>query len=197
LKEGIDMSKLAAGLIAAVFASAALAAEVAGVKLDDKVKIAPNGPELVLNGAGVRTRVIVKVYVGALYLTEKKTTAADVIALGGAKRVRLEMLRDLTAQQLTDALNEGFAANNPQTDQERYKGQLAELLALMNSLGQAKKGEVIALDFVPDSGTLVLVNDAVKGKPIPDAGFYRALLKIWLGDRPVDADLKKGLLGQG
>ena len=191
------MRTLAAALIGVALASVALAAEVAGVKLDDKVQIAPNTPELLLNGAGIRTRFFVKVYVGALYLPEKKTTAADVLALGGAKRMSLSMLRDLTAQQLTEALNEGFAANNPPADQERYKGQLAELLAMMNALGQAKAGEVVALDFVPDSGTRVLVNGAAKGKPIPDEGFYRAILKIWLGDKPADADLKRGLLGQG
>jgi hypothetical protein len=179
-----------------VLASAALAAEVAGVKLDDKVRIAPNVPELVLNGAGVRTRVIVKVYVGALYLPEKKTTATEVLALPGGKRIALAMLRDLTSQQLSDALSEGFAANNAPPDQERYKAQLAELLAIMNALEQAKKGEVVTLDYVPDSGTRVLVNGDAKGKAIPDEGFYRAVLRIWLGDRPVDADLKKGLLGQ-
>jgi len=191
------MRTLAAALIGVALASAALAAEVAGVKLDDRVQIAPNAPELVLNGAGIRTRFFVKVYVGALYLPEKKTTAGDVLALGGAKRMSLSMLRDLTAQQLTDALNEGFAANNPPADQERYKGQLAELLAVMTALGQAKAGEVVALDFVPGSGTRVLVNGAAKDKPIPDEGFYRAILKIWLGDKPADADLKRGLLGQG
>jgi hypothetical protein len=197
MKEGVAMKKLAAALIGVAVASVALAAEVAGVKLDDKVRIAPNTPELVLNGAGIRTRFFVKVYVGGLYLPEKKTAVPDVLALGGAKRIQLAMLRDLTAQQLADALNEGFAANNPPADQERYKGQLAELLAVMNALGQAKQGEVIALDFVPDSGTRVLVNGVAKGKPIPDEGFYRAILKVWLGDKPADADLKRGLLGQG
>jgi hypothetical protein len=191
------MRTLAAVLIGVAAAAAVLAAEVAGVKLDDNVRIAPNAPELVLNGAGIRTRFFVKVYVGALYLPEKKSAAADVLALGGAKRMHLAMLRDLTAQQLADALNEGFAANNPPADQERYKAQLAELLGVMTSLGAAKSGEAIALDFVPDSGTRVLVNGAAKGKPIPDEGFYRAILKVWLGDKPVDADLKRGLLGQG
>jgi hypothetical protein len=191
------MRTLAAVVAGLALASAAPAAELAGVKLDDKVRIAPNAPELVLNGAGIRTRFFVKVYVGALYLPEKKTAAADVLALGGAKRMHLAMLRDLTAQQLADALNEGFAANNSPPDQERYKGQLAELLATMNALGAAKNGEAIALDYLPDSGTRVLVNGAPKGKPIPDEGFYRAVLRVWLGDRPVDADLKRGLLGQG
>src|SRR5262245_51553807 len=191
------MRTLAAAVIGVAVASVALAGEVAGVKLDDKVQIAPNTPDLVLNGAGIRTRFFVKVYVGALYLPEKKTATADVLALGGAKRMSLAMLRDLTAQQLTDALNEGFAANNSPAGQERYKAQLAELLAVMTALAQAKTGEVVALDFVPGSGTRVLVNGAAKGKPIPDEGFYRAVLKIWLGDKPADADLKRGLLGQG
>jgi len=182
--------------LAATLPFAALAAEIAGVKLEDKIRIAPNAPELILNGAGVRTRIILKVYVAGLYLPEKKGTTADVLALGGAKRIAMAMLRDLTAQQLTGALNDGFSANNAPADQDRYKAPLAELTAIMNALGEAKKGDVIALDYVPDVGTRVLLNGVEKGKPIADEGFYRALLKVWLGDRPVDSDLKKGLLGQ-
>jgi long-chain acyl-CoA synthetase len=189
-------------LILALIAAAALplaapAAEVAGVKLDDKVRIAPNAPELVLNGAGVRTRLFVKVYAAGLYATEKKPAAAEVLALGGPKRFAMVMLRDVTAAQLTDALNDGFKANNSPADQERYKAQLAELTAIMTALGGTKKGETVALDFLPESGTRVQLNGETKGKPIADEGFYRALLKVWLGDNPVDADLKKGLLGQG
>ena len=52
--------------------AAAAAAEVGGVKLDDKASV--GGKELVLNGAGVRTRAIFKVYVGSLYLPAKATT---------------------------------------------------------------------------------------------------------------------------
>ncbi len=184
-------------LVAAVLPLAAAAAEVEGVKLDDRVRIAPDTPELVLNGAGVRTRLFFKVYVGGLYLAQKQGGAAEALALGGPKRILLAMLRDLTAQQLSDALNEGFAANNPPADQARYKAELAELTGVMAALGQAKKGDVITLDFVPGSGTRVVVNGTQRGKPIPEEGFYRAILKVWLGERPADADLKKGLLGQG
>jgi hypothetical protein len=67
----------------------------------------------------------------------------------------------------------------------------------MSALGEAKKGSVIALDFVPGTGTRVLVDGAAKGKPIAGDEFYRGLLRIWLGDKPVDGDLKKGMLGQG
>ena len=187
---------VAAALIA-MFPLAVAAAEVAGVKLEDKVRIAPNAPELVLNGAGVRTRFVVKVYVAGLYLPEKKSVPADVLALGGPKRVAMTMLRDVTAQQLSDALTDGFAANNAPADQERYKTQLGELTAIMASLGGAKQGDVVAFDYLPDVGTRVLLNGEAKGKPIPEEGFYRGVLRVWLGDKPADADLKKGLLGQG
>jgi hypothetical protein len=183
-------------IAAALVPLAALAIEVEGVKLDDRVRLAPDAPELVLNGAGERTRLFFKVYVAGLYLTEKKGAAAEVLALGGPKRVAMSMLRELTAQQLSDALNDGFKANNSPADQERYQAQLASLTAIMNALGAAKKSDVIALDYLPGAGTRVLVNGEAKGKPIPDEGFYRGLLKVWLGEKPVDADLKKGLLGQ-
>ena len=186
-----------AAVLIAMFPLAVAAAEVAGVKLEDKVRIAPNAPELVLNGAGVRTRFVVKVYVAGLYLPEKKSVPADVLALGGPKRVAMTMLRDVTAQQLSDALTDGFAANNAPADQDRYKTQLGELTAIMASLGAAKKGDVVAFDYLPDVGTRVLLNGEAKGKPIPEEGFYRGVLRVWLGDKPADADLKKGLLGQG
>jgi len=188
-------------LVLAIVAAALLpfavpAAEVAGVKLDDKVRVAPNAPELPLNGAGVRTRFFLKIYVAGLYVTEKKTAASDVLALGGPKRMHLAMLREVTGQQMSDAITEGFQANNSPADQGRYKAQIAELAGNMNALGAVKKGDALAFEYLPDTGTRLLLNGEAKGKAIADEGFYRALLNVWLGDKPVDADLKKGLLGQ-
>ena len=40
-----------------------------------------------------------------------------------------------------------------------------------------------------------MVNGKPAGKPISGEDFYRALLRIWLGDKPVQEDLKKSLLG--
>jgi len=180
----------------AVATIGAYAAEVGGVKLEDRLRLTPTGPELVLNGAGIRTRAIFKVYVGALYLSEKKTAANDVLALAGPKRVSMTMLRDLTAQQLSEALAEGIRNNASAAEQEALKGRIDELLGIMDALNEAKKGDAILLDFLPESGTRVMVNGRPRGKPIAGEDFYRALLKIWLGDKPVDGDLKKGMLGQ-
>jgi hypothetical protein len=190
------MRALGVLILLGAWVGAVQAAEVSGVKLEDKLRLGAAGPELVLNGAGLRTRFFVKVYAAGLYLVERKAATADVLALGGPKRVAMHMVRDLSAQQLVDALNEGVAKNNPPAEVEKLKPQLAELTGIMTALGEAKKGDVVTLDFLPDAGTRVTVNGQEKGKPIPGGELYRALLRVWLGDDPVQDDLKKALLGQ-
>lgn len=190
------MKRLLVATFLVSFLTVSQAAEVAGVKLEDRLRLAPGGPELVLNGAGIRTRVFFKVYVAGLYLAEKKGTPNEVIALPGQKRVSMTMLRDLSAQQLSDALVEGIRNNSNAAEQEALKGRIDELVAIMNAIGEAKTGDRIQLDFLPDSGTRVVLNGEPRGKPIAGEDFYRALLKIWLGDKPVDGDLKQGMLGR-
>jgi acetaldehyde dehydrogenase (acetylating) len=181
-------------LLLALVAAPALAAEVAGIKVDERVKV--ESSELVLNGAGLRTKAFFKVYVAGLYLAEKKASADEVLALPGAKRVSMRLMRDLSAKQLTDALDEGIRDNTPAAEQEVLKGRIAELTAIMSSLRSAKEGDVIALDWLPETGTRVVLNGEAKGKAIAGEDFYRALLRIWLGDDPVSGSLKKALLGQ-
>jgi hypothetical protein len=182
-----------APLLVALLAAPALAAEVAGVKVDDRVTV--ESSDLVLNGAGLRTKFFVNVYVAGLYLVQKKTSTADVLAQPGAKRVSMRLMRDLTAKQLVDALDEGIRDNTPAAEQESLKSRVAELTAIMNALESAKNGDVIALDWVPGAGTRIVLNGQPRGKPIAGEDFYRALLRIWLGDDPVSKDLKKALLG--
>ncbi|MGV0976826.1 MAG: chalcone isomerase family protein, partial [Azonexus sp.] len=64
ISRSVRIAALAAGLLAI---PGVHAAEVAGIKVDDQIKVGAN--ELVLNGAGVRTKVFIKVYVGALYVS--------------------------------------------------------------------------------------------------------------------------------
>ena len=85
------------------------AAEVGGVKLDDKMSV--GGQELVLNGAGIRTKVMFKVYVGSLYVPAKANTAAAVYAKA-PRRVQLNMLRDVGADQMVEALVDGVKQAN-------------------------------------------------------------------------------------
>ena len=69
------------------------------------------------------------------------------------------------------------------------------LVATLKAIGEAKKGDVINFDYTPDGGTRITVNGQPKGNPIPGADFFSAVLRIWLGDKPADETLKKGMLG--
>jgi hypothetical protein len=61
---------------------------------------------------------------------------------------------------------------------------------------QAQSGMRIVLDYSPSSSsTTLFVNGAAQGEPMKGEPFYRALLRIWLGEKPVQDDLKKALLG--
>jgi hypothetical protein len=184
------MRRLSIVLAATLFAATALAADIAGVKLADKASV--GGQELVLNGGAVRTKAIFKVYVGSLYLPAKASDLAGVLAKG-PRRIQMNLLRDLSADQLLEALNDGLKDNNSAAEMAAVKPQSDQLSSIMKSFGEVKEGNVVTLDFV-DGATVVTFNGAAKGT-IPGEPFNRALTKIWLGDKPVQADLKKAMLG--
>ena len=172
----------------------AVAMEVEGVKVPDRVRQGDSDFDLVLNGAGVRTRLIFKIYVGALYLQQKKTAADAVLADTGARRIALYLLRDLTSEQLFSALNEGLKSNLASAELAKLEPQVKQLEGIFDAIKLAKAGDVILLDYVPGSGTRIVVNRDLT-ETIPGADFNRALLRIWLGDKPVDTGLKKAMLG--
>jgi long-chain acyl-CoA synthetase len=176
--------------LAALVATAALAADIGGVKLADKASV--GGQELVLNGGAVRTKAIFKIYVGSLYVPAKASDLAGVLAKG-PRRIQMNLLRDLSADQLLEALNDGLKDNNSAAELAAVKAQSDQLATIMKSFGEVKEGNVVTLDFV-DGATVVTLNGAAKGT-IPGEPFNRALTKIWLGDKPVQADLKKAMLG--
>jgi long-chain acyl-CoA synthetase len=173
---------------------AAFAAEVEGVRLPDTVRLSDAGPDLVLNGAGVRKRLFFRVYVGALYLQRKQADAQAVLADAGPKRVAMHMLRDLGADQLLSALKEGLSDNHSRDQLAGFEAQIRQLEDVFNAVKAAKSGDVILLDYFPGSGTRVTVNRDDLGT-VPGGAFNRALLRIWLGEKPVDGALKGAMLG--
>lgn len=172
----------------------AQAVEVEGVRFEDKTKA--GNTELVLNGAGLRTRVFFKVYAIGLYVPEKKGVVTDILAQKGAKRLRIALLRDLTAEQFADALIERVQANHSAAELEPLKARLDKFSAILLGLKAAPKGATVVIDWLPESGTRLSFNGEKRGEDIPGEDFQRALLKIWLGDKPAQDDLKDALLGK-
>ena len=180
----------AVAAVALAWSAGASALEVGGVNLPDKESV--GGQELVLNGAGVRTRAFFKVYVASLYVPAKATTTGAVLAKG-PRRIQMNLLRNLSPDQLVDALVDGLKDNNGEAELAAVKAQQEQMVAAMKGLGYVKEKDVVALDYV-DGTTRIVLNGQVKAT-IPGDAFNAALTKVWLGDKPAQADLKKSLLG--
>jgi hypothetical protein len=167
----------------------ASAAEIAGVKVDDKTRV--GNSELALTGAGLRKKLFFQVYVIGLYVADRK---ADLLAQPGAKRIAIHMLRDVDAEDFIEALAKGIRDNHPEADAKALEPRVQQLGAVIVAIKEAKKGMAIGLDWTGNA-TQVVIDGKPAGAPIAGEDFYRALLRIWLGERPVQDDLKKALLG--
>jgi hypothetical protein len=184
-----------------VFAGAAWlpavhAVEIEGVKLDDTIVLSSGGPGLVLNGAGVRHKfVFLKIYVGSLYLAHKMHDRDAILADPGPKRVSMHILSDeVTARDLISSMNHALAANLVPHQLALLEKRIRDLNSMMSSIKAINKGSVVHLDYLPGAGTRITVNGEAK-LTIPGADFYRAMLQIWIGAKPVDGRLRDAMLG--
>lgn len=190
-------SVIPALVLASAFAHAAPAraqVDIAGVRFPAAVEV--RGQRLELNGAALRTMSVFRVYAIALYLGERRATAHEVLGSRLPKRVRLAMLREVTAAQLSNALVEGIRDNHPPAEFERLRGRIDRLARAMTSVGVAPPGSHIDMDFVPGRGTVFAFNGGPIGEPIEGDEFFDALLAIWLGPAPADLALRDALLGR-
>jgi Chalcone isomerase-like len=170
------------------------ALEVGGVKLEDTAKV--GGKELRLNGAGVRTRAVFKVYAMGLYLGKKETTTEAVLAAAGPRRITIVMLREVSGDDFGQAFMSGINANTDKAEKAKIVGQMVKFGELFAGVPALKKGDVVTTDWQSDKNvTTIEINGKAVTDPIPDVTFYNALLKIWLGEKPADGALKPLLLG--
>lgn len=188
--QGCAVALLAAALAAPMVGQART---VEGVDLKDSVQV--GGTSLTLNGAGLRSKLgLVGVYVAALYLPQKSADADAIIKAHEARRVVMKMKRGVSSGTMTDAFHEGVANNLNQQQLASLKPKLEALDRSFASVDELKDGDEIDIDFSADGSTRVTYNGQQKDI-IPGADLSEALLKIWLGKKPVQDDLKQELLG--
>lgn len=190
-KIGVQASLLGA-LLVGVLGSATAAVDVSGVKYQESLSV--GGKELVLNGAGVRTKFILKVYAAGLYLPAKESTAEGVLASAGPRRIRLVMMRDVTSDSFGSAFMDGLNKNVSSQDKTKIVSQISKYGEMFASLEGLKKGDTLDTDWLPGVGSQSYLNGKKIGGVLPDLLFYNAVLRIWLGDNPVDSSLKAKLL---
>ncbi len=165
------------------------AATLAGVTLPDSIQAA--GKTLVLNGLGLRTKFMVKVYVAGLYLEQKSSDPAAILKSDAPKRLVMSFVRGVSKKQMADAFEESFTDNTP----DAAKTMKADIDRLLGALEDLNKGDEMTFTEVPGTGTVMSLKGhdklTIAGQP-----FARMLFSVWLGPKPPNADLKKGLLGQ-
>ena len=184
------MRKLILAATLALAATTASAVTVAGVNIADTTDV--NGQKLVLNGAGLRKKFVVKVYTGALYLPAKQNNAAAILAGDAPRRQVMHFLYDVDKGKMAEAWEDGLKDNTPNASPE-VKTAFKTLSTWMDDM---KEGQTIVLTYAPGTGTTVEVNGKNKGtlggKAVADA-----ILNTWIGPKPAPgADFKKAVLGQ-
>lgn len=148
------------------------------------------GKNLQLNGLGLRTKVVFKVYVGALYLEKVSKDGAEIAASEQVKRIELTFLRGVDGADVAKAIADGFA-NNAGDALPAIKERIAKFEKLIPDV---KKGDKLAFTYRPGKGVDVEAGGKVAGS-IEGKDFGDALLRVWLGPKPSDKALKDGLLG--
>ncbi|MCC2633005.1 MAG: chalcone-flavanone isomerase family protein [Ramlibacter sp.] len=184
---------LLAAMLAVPFAATAQVS-VSGVRYEETAQIA--GSQLQLNGAGTRYKGPFKVYTAGLYLGKKSATTEEALALPGAKRMSVVMLRDIDASELGKLFVRGVEDNMERAAMSRLIPGLMRMSQIFTDHKKLKQGEQFSLDWVPGTGTIVYVRGVQQGEPFREPEFFNALLRIWLGPAPADWRLKESLLGK-
>jgi hypothetical protein len=165
------------------------AASLAGVTLPDTAQV--GSAKLVLNGLGLRTKVIVKVYVAGLYLEQKSSDASAILKADAPKQIVMHFVHNASQKQMADAFSDSFKDNSP----DAMKTMKADIDRLLAALEPVKPGDEMVFTYIPGTGTTYALNGKDK-LTIAGPAFGPVLFSVWLGPKPPNADLKKGMLGQ-
>lgn len=167
------------------------AQELAGVRVPETVRLHQGSGALALNGAGVRRKLFVGIYVGALYLPQPARDLATILDMPGAKRFSMHFVQpEIPPEKLVPVWKQGFRENLSPDAFASLRPRIANFNGLFPAL---REGDRVDIDLIPGIGTQVWINGDLRGKVAGD-DFARALLHIWLGERPADAALKRALL---
>lgn len=167
---------------------------LAGVTYHNAVEL--QGRPLLLNGAGIRYKTIVKVYTAGLYLESKAQTTAAVTALQGPKRLSITMLREIDSRELGRLFARGMEDNIDKASFSKLIPSVVRMSQIFSEHKNLQAGDPFMIDWIPGTGTVITVKGQAQGEPFKEPAFFQALLGIWLGEHPADWKLKEALLGQ-
>ncbi len=175
-----------------VFATPVMAKQVEDIDIPDSYTFTNSDTKLVLNGAGVREKFFLDIYIGALYLPAETPDASAILSDTGPASILMHILYgEISKQKITDGWNDGLEDNLSDKQMQAIKPQLEKFNSLFLTL---REGDKVRIDYVPGSGTEVRINNEWRGV-VEGNDFYRSLLKIWIGSDPISKSLKQEMLG--
>ncbi len=171
------------------------AARVAGQNFSERIRVSDT--DLHLNGVGVRSVAMFKGYAAALYVPERSSIPATVLAQTGPRRLQLVMLMQASSQEFSKAVRGGIQKNSSPAEWQALLPAIDAFCQQVDALGTLKKGDVVLVDFAPASGVSLVFNGRSESIAMSaPSDFFRGILKIFVGDKPVDERLKAGILGK-
>jgi hypothetical protein len=175
-----------------IYSLPAAAIEIEGVEIPETDTSADSKTTLVLNGAGLREKFFVDIYVGSLYLQAKTPDARAILSDDGPASVHMHFLySEISKKKITDGWIDGLDANLSNSELQALQPRVDAFNKLFTVL---KKGDVLRIDYSPAKGTEVRINGERRGA-VEGNDFFRALLKIWIGSDPISKSLKQDMLG--
>ena len=190
----LQLLVLATGALLLATGAMAQTVVVSGVKFDETTDV--RGAKVHLNGAGVRYKAIFKVYAAGLYLPKKAGTTEEVLAMPGAKRMSITMLREIDSSELGKLFSRGMEDNMEKAAFSKLIPGVMRMSQIFSDHKKLLTGDNFMIEWVPGAGTIITVNGVVQGEPFKEPEFFNALLRIWLGPAPADWRLKEILLGK-
>lgn len=169
----------------------AQAKEIADVELPDN--LSADTTQLTLNGAGVRTKWFMDIYVSALYLTQPSKDAAAIVAADEPMAVKLHMISGLiTSDKMKTAVMEGLegATGGNLAPIQQY---IDQFIAVFDE--EIKQNDEFDLIYIPAKGIDIYKNGKFKETVNGGLEFKKAVFGIWLSEKPAQASLKKAMLG--
>jgi hypothetical protein len=173
----------------------AAAKEVSGVALPERARPQGSATDLPLRGGGVFRFLFLRYYVCGLYAGAGLTDAAAILGNDTPRRVHLVALRRITAFEFLWGLDQGLADNLSAAQAEALRAPLEEVRATIRAIGAIARGARVSIDYAPAAGTRIVVDEQPRGASMPGKPLSDALLRVWIGERPLDAGLKRELLG--
>jgi len=148
---------------------------------------------LILNGAGMREKVVFDLYAGGLYLSKKSKDANKIINADETMSIKLHIVSGLvSSKKMVSAVDDGFDASM-NGDTSSLDSQISKFKGFF-SKEDIVKTNVFDIAYIKGKGTVVYKGGKEIGT-IKGLAFKKALFGIWLGDDPADDDLKEGMLG--